>query len=751
MSPKLLYAKSADKDGVRLTLMEHTRDVVDSAEALYNKTSADQLRSLGLDPLAWLGRFRRDLLIAALLHDLGKANSCFQLMVGDSRQLVSQPIRHEAVSFWIARRPPVRGWLVKAIGDESALECVLWAIAGHHRKFPPGRAESEPMRVYLGHEGFSSTLRWGAQRLGLPEPPRLNDEEIRFTPPRLSVELEFNDAEADAVELSATMARVTPELLRYVALLKASLIAADVAGSIRRRGAQPMAEWISVAFNNVPSMEQLDDVVATKLSGGKLHGFQEAVGRAVERVVFVRAGCGSGKTLAAYHWAARTAQRLGRNLRVFFCYPTTGTATEGYRDYLKDVELDAALIHGRAEVDMALLSLGDDERGPDRASTDVEDEPGQAELDAAGSLEHWSTPLVSCTVDTVLGLMQNNRRGVYLWPSLAASAIVFDEIHSYDRRLFAALLRFLKEARGIPCLLMTASLPSGRFRRIIETVSSIDESVAVIPGPETHEMMKRYRKVQTDDPWHLVSETLGAGGKVLWVVNTVDEAISLYADQRARKYSPLIYHSRFRYCDRVLRHGEVISRFKSQGPVLAFSSQVAEMSLDLSADLLVTQLAPIAALIQRLGRLNRRASGDDPWPFIVLMPSSAAPYEPEDFCLASRWLDSLGDEGLSQRDLATAWTDASDAEELDLTCAWIDGGFETLPHPLREGTPGIEIILQEDAPDVRSRARAPELVRIPMTIPWGREWKAWPDLSHCKVPPSQFIDYDPRRGARWIR
>src|SRR5699024_9311777 len=86
-----------------------------------------------------------------------------------------------------------------------------------------------------------------------------------------------------------------------------------------------------------------------------------------------------------------------------------------------------------------------------------------------------------------------------------------------------------------------------------------------------------------------------------------------------RGFGARLYHSRFKYVDRVQRHGDVIDAFRAPGSTLASTTQVAEMSLDLSADLLVTDLAPVPALIQRLGRLNRRARpGDPPRSFIVL-------------------------------------------------------------------------------------------------------------------------------------
>src|SRR5262249_26282026 len=163
------------------------------------------------------------------------------------------------------------------------------------------------------------------------------------------------------------------------------------------------------------------------------------------------------------HWAAsRHPQR-----RLYFCYPTTGTATEGFKDYLfpmdvtpddndPDIErvrgIGAKLFHSRADVDFEIiLSTGAD------SAAEEQEQAARAE-----ALEAWSTPVVACTVDTVLGIVQNNRRGLFAWPALAQSSFVFDEIHAYDDRLFGALLRFLRDVPGVPVLLMTASLPTPR-------------------------------------------------------------------------------------------------------------------------------------------------------------------------------------------------------------------------------------------------------------------------------------------------
>ncbi len=212
-----------------------------------------------------------------------------------------------------------------------------------------------------------------------------------------------------------------------------------------------------------------------------------------------------------------------------------------------------------------------------------------ADRDAAirvESLDAWATPIVACTVDTVLGIVQNNKRGRFSWPALAQSAFVFDEIHAYDDLLFGALLRFLRDLPGLPALLMTASLPKAREEALRQTLRdrAINRVELVpIPGPKSLENLARYHRadVKGNDPLPLVKETLEAGGKVLWVCNTISRVMDAARRADAIGLDPRIYHSRFRYEDRVNRHKDVIEAFRPErGAALAICSQVAEMSLE---------------------------------------------------------------------------------------------------------------------------------------------------------------------------
>ena len=505
---RLLAKSSSSPDAPRPaeTLPGHTANVMAAAEALLDETGDVQLSAVGLSPVVWKERFRRAVLSAAFCHDLGKANEQFQAMVRRRTQ-AKQAIRHEALSLLIVlRQGPIREWLSTGLAEQEDLSFLLWAAAGHHRKFPPDEpADGTGVRLplYLGHLDFRDTLAVGAEWLQLTEPPPLQDLVWKLVGP---------DSPHQCLKKASVSAGVlwrgcSEEKRRFVAVVKACVIASDVAGSILPKKGEGITGWIRSALRKELEPEQLRTVVDARLQGSPLRLFQEALGKTNARVVLAQAGCGTGKTLGAYVWAAERAP----GKRLFFAYPTTGTATEGFRDYLTDPTLNARLVHSRAAVDLELLGVDD----------------SREEADPLAALEAWSTPITSCTVDTVLGLTQNHKKGLYAWPVLAGAAFVFDEVHAYDDRLYASLLRFLSSCRGVPCLLMTASLPQGRFETLKQVLSSLGELLEVVPGPAEMETLPRYYRLIGDDPWEAAETALAGNGKVLWVANTVERALDV--------------------------------------------------------------------------------------------------------------------------------------------------------------------------------------------------------------------------------
>jgi CRISPR-associated endonuclease/helicase Cas3 len=762
MRPERLLAKSKAKNEPwrdSMCLPVHLADVHAAAVQVLDSTGDDQLRALGLPVEANRERVRRIVRLAAAAHDLGKANDHFQDMLRTGRV---QGLRHEWATLLILSRPEVRDWLMPAVAhDRIDWQLAQWAIAGHHpaynRPSPPRLAvdgAGHEITLLLAHKDFNACLVWLGKEFG-----------ITAAPPNLMTDVGLplvgtGNIFATHVQPWYRQAAQTWETMedderRLVAAVKNCLIAADVAGSALPKEVPDQrhrAGWIGQAFANLPEPGELDRIWKRRLGSSRLHDFQTEVGASTAPITFVKAGCGTGKTMAAYVWAAN--QHPTR--RLYFCYPTTGTATEGYRDYLISPEgdIDARLFHGRAEVDLEIIlrTGADDPRADADAVARIE------------SLDAWSTPIVSCTVDTVLGIVQNNRRGLYAWPALAGSAFVFDEIHAYDDKLFGALLRFLEALRGVPVLLMTASLPGARRKALDTCLERLGRRLHEIAGPASQEERLRYRRqgaVDDRDPLAEVQdhlEELQDQAKVLWVCNTVDRAIAAWEgaanalETKSTKLQPLLYHSRFRYEDRVQQHAKVIKAFHHSGPALAVCTQVAEMSLDLSATLLVTEVAPVPALIQRLGRLNRHArEGDPPRPFVAITPEGTLPYSPPEMEITQAWLEKLGCEPLSQKQLAEAWAeDAAERRPAHVASAWLDGGPTTQVLELREASPGITVALARDLPSLRRGEKKLVQVVVPMPPPPRTlDWRSWDNWKGVPIAPEESYEYHAMRGAQW--
>ena len=754
MDANKLWAKSKAKNEEEresMFLHKHLEDVYESACRVLDATAVDQLKALGLPVADYLERFKRCVKLAAACHDLGKANDHFQGMITGKRDVRTNPqgVRHEWIS--VLMLESMRDWLLPAVhGSEADFAIVEWAIGGHHpaydresppRRCPPGAGNT--LKPGTDHPQFAEILEWLRTIFSLAkEKPALPTAEWKLTGSS-NVYAEFKEWRRKGTQRFETMAQ---DEQGFVAAIKDCLVAADIAGSAIPKTTATF-DWIIDSFEALPTQNDLTTIVEVRKKSfqdydAAREAFQTRVEQSKASVTYVKAGCGSGKTQAAYMWAANNYPTR----RLFFCYPTTGTATEGYRDYLHEPNIDSTLFHSRRLIDLEAISN----------TCEAGKNSEQEELMKLDALDSWATPIVSCTVDTVLGIVQNNKRGLFAWPALAQSAFVFDEIHAYDDRLFGALLRFLQDLPGLPALLMTASLPEPREYALKEVLADRERELNCITGPASLETRPRYHKqsVPNNDPLELVKATLESGKKVLWVCNIVGRVMQ-FADM-ASQLKPKIYHSRFRYMDRVKRHTEVINAFKPDrpGPALAICSQVAEMSLDLSADLLVTDLATVPAMIQRMGRLNRYAKeGDATKPFVVIEPDNCKPYSSNEQTDGQAWLERLLDKEISQFNLSTAWLAVEADSQIDyrefMNSKWLDGGPLTEVTNLRGEGYTIAILMEEDLAAARSNNSTRLQLTLPMPIPNHLDWQKWKFYKGMPIAPKGTIDYSEARGASW--
>ncbi|MDZ4781402.1 MAG: CRISPR-associated helicase Cas3' [Planctomycetia bacterium] len=156
-----------------------------------------------------------------------------------------------------------------------------------------------------------------------------------------------------------------------------------------------------------------------------------------------------------------------------------------------------------------------------------------------------------------------------------------------------------------------------------------------------------------------IFETHEVGTQTLVIVNTVDRAKDVYSElAKLRKKSPtpalLLVHSRFRPAERELLNVEL--QGKSPGDCILIATQVVEAGVDISSRTLISDLAPWASMVQRIGRCNRTGddgSADNParvsW--IDLPEKSHLPYEVSDLDFARDQLVKLEGKDVSPKSL----------------------------------------------------------------------------------------------------
>ncbi len=780
-------------------LTQHSRDVAEACAALVNVVGRIVLQRAGIG--VDFDEFQKVMRAVGWFEDLGKANSHFQDMVTVAPQ-IQQLLRHETISgmlLWQDER--LRKWIEPALGEWFIP--ALWAAMGHHRKFDRDtKANTTPsLDVYLNHPDFAAILDGLGHDLGLPPSPHLTRKTVIAADTREPCDVAARNALRDLKDdfKEAEAAFASDEWRRRIAVMKALGIAADVAASAVAAEGKMASEYSLTDFINQTLTVGLTDSDFDRLihewawkqcerygppnAAGfppdfEIRPFQNEVAASPSLVTLARAGCGSGKSLAAYLWAKAWCAKTGQsNFRLFFCLPTTGTTTEHFKDYALESGVPASLAHSRSGVDLKSIAETTNQESDSGASDAALGAINDAR-DKIESLALWDTPLVVATADTVLGLMANARKSLYAFPAIAASAVVFDEVHAFDDRLFGHLLAFLKCFPNQPALLMTASLPAHR----LEALRTVRADLQVVNGPREFEERERYelrRSTGEDDAWRAVANCVAANGKTLWVRNRVDWANETYEAclKRFPDVTVNVYHSRFRYTDRSGLHRYVIDRFKEtpRRAQILIATQVAEMSLDLSADLLVTDIAPIPSLIQRLGRLNRKPAPEGPQPALVCgLPAArsekdkpALPYAEDDMRDAERWLGELVERSkpLSQYDLADAFghfsgADGFDLDDADEAACFMSGLWQTRPGKTRGDGYTVSVILAEDLQRCDRRDRNGEPTRDWLTehevaIPFKSEVLKWGLTGHRHVAPAQFITYDfnsetmKGAGARW--
>jgi len=217
--------------------------------------------------------------------------------------------------------------------------------------------------------------------------------------------------------------------------------------------------------------------------------------------------------------------------------------------------------------------------------------------------------------------------------------VILDEIHTYSDLTQAIVLKIIEILDLLGCRIHigTATMPSSLLSKILEklnpeNVLKVSLSDQILTG---YDRCRIFKIGDNENIWQIVKEAVEDKQKVLIVCNQVAKSQKTFEKvcDLFPNYKSMLIHSRFRRDDRQILEKTLIEDFnKSPEGCIVVSTQVVEVSLDISFDLMITDAAPIDALIQRFGRINRKRewSGTEIKPIYVLTPPdnklSARPY-----------------------------------------------------------------------------------------------------------------------------
>ena len=385
------------------------------------------------------------------------------------------------------------------------------------------------------------------------------------------------------------------------------------------------------------------------------NSLQQAVLEAADNIsvpglLIIEAQMGVGKTEAALAAAEVSANRCQAG-GLFFGLPTQATAN-GIFDRLmdwaetqsEDMVHSIRLAHGMAELNAEYRQLF-----PGHATTE-EDADRNNDPESGVLVHRWFqgnrqallADFVIGTVDQLLMAALKQKHLMLRQLGLAGKVVVVDECHAYDTYMNCYLDRALTwlGRYQVPVILLSATLPA---RRRAELVNAYLGGRAAEGGWQTSRgyplltwtdggqvcqrtvpLTEPGKTVQmaplTEDRLPaLLQEKLAQGGCAGVIVNTVRKAqvVAAQVRQALPGYEVFLFHAQFLMPDRAEKERTLLRRLgKRSTPaerdrLIVVGTQVMEQSLDIDLDFLVTELCPMDLLLQRIGRLHRRADRTD--------------------------------------------------------------------------------------------------------------------------------------------
>lgn len=346
-------------------------------------------------------------------------------------------------------------------------------------------------------------------------------------------------------------------------------------------------------------------------------------------VYIIEAPMGMGKTEAALG-AAYQLMAGGKANGIYFALPTQATSNRIHlrmNEFIQRIAPDSPasrLIHANSWLMQT---------APDLSPTATVG-LGSATEDARTGRDWFSSakraliaPFGVGTIDqALLGVVAAKHFFVRHF-ALAGKVVILDEIHSYDLYTGTLIDKLITTLEGLGCtvIVLSATLTGKRRGQMVSCSGALADEAErpypLITGRNEGQTLEPVaatppvsRKVKVEfiaagDATEEAIKVASNGGAVLWICNTVSAAQKQFCRFNGLGFPVGLLHSRFPFWQREKLESEWMERFGKKGTTrcgsILVSTQVVEQSVDLDADLLISELAPTDMLLQRIGRLWR--------------------------------------------------------------------------------------------------------------------------------------------------
>jgi CRISPR-associated endonuclease/helicase Cas3 len=573
------YDEILGKSDPKKTLIEHTNDclfwfqkILDWDDILITKIS--EYYSISKSDLI------KRLFMMVAFHDIGKATERFQNKVRgiksnslESHALTSVPFIYEEI-----KDNPIK------IIDGNPFFPEILAIASHHSKLKQGLFQDyQRMKITFADEDYFQTfyqnINQQAIKLKIPDWQPLKVKEESFTEVPYFIFFDNILYYIGSYEYEKTA------VVRDLFLLFKSVL--------------HYCDWLASSntstyqYSTIENNKSITDKMRLKVPQfTNWESFQIHAAKSGSKNIFVQIPTGQGKTEASVLWATQN----NINQKIIFLLPTMVTTNKMW-------ERMCVFFGG---VDNVGLSHGTAKYVLKEKEEDMEPEALRSHYLYNRT---FFKPVTVATIDQLIYSFFNWGHWVLTGAASFNAKIIIDEIHIYDAYTFGLLLKVIEciVPYNTRFAIMSASLPEilkQELEKVLPDYELIKEKK--FDSKQRHKI--EVRDCLIEQCVNNIIKDYKAKRNILVVCNTIAKAREVFdlLDEDVLLENRMLYHSQFILQDKKNKE-DLLEGLKSRdNGFVAVCTQIVEVSLDIDFDILYTENAPIDAIIQRLGRINRK-------------------------------------------------------------------------------------------------------------------------------------------------